>query len=187
MKRARDNTCENLLVLPEKKWHPSPMLEHRTRNEERLALCLVLLLTPTPAPCHFQHWTFPSASVSPPTFCRSVDPSCCMCSAGALKRKPKEGMERQPSLCLGKNHSERWKQKEPWRLEAPGFRQVHRDNCAPFIEGTVQISSRKLGPPGLSFLPTVFNVLLCLSKRTCNCYRSLFTDVHISQSTQQPY
>lgn len=78
LKCARDNTCKDLLILPEMKWHPSLTFEHRMGNQERLAFCLALLLTPTLILCHFQHCTFPHASVSPCAFCRPLDQSYCM-------------------------------------------------------------------------------------------------------------
>lgn len=162
-KCARGNTAKDLLILLEMKWHPSPTLEQRTGNQEGLAFYLVLLLTPTPTPCHLPALCFPCASVSPATFCSSVDQSC---STYFFKERRNEKK--------GKRGKE-------------GMERHHHDRCAPLIEGMVQISSPKLGSPGLCSLPTVFNVLLCLSESTCNCYRSLFTDVQISEPTQQPY
>lgn len=46
-----------------------------------------------------------------------------------------------------------------------GFRQFHRGNHVPVTQGTVPISSPKLGPAGLRSLPAVLNVLLCVSGR----------------------
>lgn len=62
MKCARYNAYKDLLILPEMKWHPSLTFKRRTRNQERLAFCLVLLLPHMPT-C-FQHHTSPCASVS---------------------------------------------------------------------------------------------------------------------------
>lgn len=93
----------------------------------------------------------------------------------------------RPLLRLSKNHG-RGKSKrnnEGWKNGASDKSTVN--NCAPLVDRTVQISSSKLGPAGLCSLPTAFNVLLCLSEGTCNCYCSLFTDVQLSESTQQPY
>lgn len=160
---CQGNTSKDVLAFLEIKWHASLTLEQRTRNQEGLAFYLVLLLTLAPTPCHLLALRSPCASVSPATFCSSVDQSCSMYFFKERKnekeaKRGKEGMERH-----------------------------HHDNCASLIEGMVQISSPKLGSPGLCSLPTVFNVLLCLSESTCNCYRSLFTDVQISEPTQQPY
>lgn len=76
MECARDDLCKNLLILPESRWHPSVTPGHRMRDQERLALCLALLLSPVLILCHlsalglFLCLSFP--------ICRSGHQSCCV-------------------------------------------------------------------------------------------------------------
>lgn len=112
MKCARDNTCKDLLILPEMKWHPSPALEHRTRNQERLAFCLLLLLPLTLTLCHLSG-LYLSLCLSFPIYilqvCRSKLLHVFFIEKSAEKKakRGKDGMEGQilPTLvCLSKNH-----------------------------------------------------------------------------------
>lgn len=100
MKCARDNTCKDLLILPEMKWHPSLTLEHRMRNQERLAFCPVLLLTPTPTLCHHSVLHL-SPCLSFPIYILQVCKSNLLHvffkerSSEKKAKRGKEGMERQ--------------------------------------------------------------------------------------------
>lgn len=57
--------CKNLIILPELRWHPSVPLGHRMRDEERLAPCLALLLSPALTLYHLSALSLSCASVSP--------------------------------------------------------------------------------------------------------------------------
>lgn len=59
-KCARYSTCRDLLILPEVKWHTPPILGHRTRNRERLALCLFFF-----APSHADTLPLSALNISP--------------------------------------------------------------------------------------------------------------------------